>query len=173
MITILSFCCLSLGCYSYLRSKNFGVGPTVTRCPGLPGTVPVSRNNLSSHIMRSPFRYSVFRLIRPDQSEREERSPLVQTYPMNRTKLSPLKNNPLEHNCFCPKDNIDNRRGQPLTNLAGSWMNRVESGNSVKRGVWSTDANEQRKLQRNRSYDYNIKYYIIHVYIFILCIRSI
>jgi len=30
---------------------------------------------------------------------------------------------------------IDNRRGKPLTNLAGPWMNRVGRGDSVKRGV--------------------------------------
>ena len=46
-----------------------------------PFRVPVWRNNLSPYIMWSPFRYSVFRLIRPDQTERVERSILVQTYP--------------------------------------------------------------------------------------------
>jgi len=53
-------------------------------------------------------------------------------------------------------------------NLAGTRMNRVGKGDSVKRGVgrlWSTDANEQRKRQRNQSYGYNIKYYNIHLYV--------
>jgi len=57
-------------------------------------------NNLSPHIMWSPFRYSVFRLIRPDQSERVERSPLVQTYPpWNARNYPPWKRIPLELNC--------------------------------------------------------------------------
>jgi len=54
----------------------------------------VSRNKVSPIIMWSPFQYSVFRLLRPDLSERVERSPSCKRIPMNRTKLSPLKNNP-------------------------------------------------------------------------------
>ena len=43
--------------------------------------LPVSRNNLYPHIIWSPFRYSVFRLIRPEQSERVERSPPCKRIP--------------------------------------------------------------------------------------------
>src|SRR6218665_2387835 len=48
---------------------------------------------------------------------------------MNRTNLSPL------NLIVLVRRTIDNRRGKPLTNLAGPWMNRVGRGDSVKRGV--------------------------------------
>ena len=58
------------------------------------------------HKMWSPFRYSVFRLIRPDQSERVEQSPLMQTYPPWIIRNYPLwKVIPLEPNCLLLKDN--------------------------------------------------------------------
>src|SRR6218665_1497420 len=62
---------------------------------------------------------------------------------------------------------MDDSLGKQLTKVAGTWMNRVGIFDSVKRPVGrkSTDANEQRKRQHNQSYDYNIKYCIIRVYI--------
>src|SRR6218665_799738 len=101
-----------------------------------------------------------------------ERSPSCKRIPHESYEIIPLKN-------VLVRRTIDNRRGNPFMNLAGTRMNRVGKGDSVKRGVgrlWSTDANEQRKLQRNQSYGYNIKYYNIHLYVlyvyilFILCI---
>src|SRR6218665_1862861 len=79
--------------------------------------LPVSRNNLSPHVMWSPFRYtcSVFRLIRPDQSERVERSPSCKRIPRERYEIIPLEKVSQLNLIVLVSRTIDNRRGKQLT----------------------------------------------------------
>src|SRR6218665_70991 len=86
--------------------------------------------------------------------------PSCKRIPAETYEIIPLKSDPLNFNLIVlVRRTIDNRRGKLLTNLAGPWTNKVERGDSVKRGVdWSTGANEQRKRQRNHQ-SYAVPFY--------------
>jgi len=88
----------------FLR-ENTGSSPV--ECPK---GVPVSRNNLSPHVMWSPFRYSVFRLIRPDQSECVERSPSCKRIPHETYEIIPLEKGSHLNLIVFGRRTIDNRR---------------------------------------------------------------